>query len=314
MHTPDRTAPGFTLIEMAIVLAIVAVVAVMVLGASTSVLDNERRKAVRQTLDTADTALATFVAANRRLPCPADGRIASGAANAGVELFNAATGACAPVNQQFGVLPWVTLGLSENGGRDPWSGRLSYRVDPALAGRAPLAALMDMSRCDPAAIGPASAGGACVSPVAPCAGSAACTAPGSYLLNKGLDVWDGRNGATGFNARQNNRALGTGAAYVLISHGPGGTGAYNSSGNLQPGSIAANVEEEGPNLNNQAVVLVATIANTYRDAPLNENPVLKPTVPGPPQPPHAQFYFDDYLSHPTIMAVLNKANLGPRAH
>ena len=127
-------------------------------------------------------------------------------------------------------------------------------------------------------------------------------------------MWDGRNGATGFTARQNNRALGTGAAYVLISHGPAGTGAYNGNGNLQPGSIAANVEEEGPNLNNQAVVLVATIANTYRDAPLNENPVLKPTVPGPPQPPQAQVYFDDYLSHPTIMAVLNKANLGPRAH
>lgn len=315
MYPPKRAGgTGFTLIEMAVVLAIVAVAAVMVLQASTGLRDAERRKAVRLNLDAADAALANFVAANRRLPCPADGRIASGAANAGVELFNAASGACNPVTQQHGVLPWITLGLPDNAALDPWNARLSYRVDPALAGRAPLPQLMNMSQCDPAATGPAAASGACSVPLAPCTGSAACTAPASFLLNKGLDVWDGRNGATGFAARQNNRAAGSGAAYVLISHGPGGSGAYNNSGVLQAGSATVNTEQEGPNLNNQPVVLVATIANTYRDAPLNDNPILKPTVPGPPLPPDAQLYFDDYVSHPTIMSVLDKAKLGPRAH
>lgn len=315
MHTPPRAgATGFTLIEIAMVLVIVAVAAVMVMQASTGMRDSERRKTVRLTLDTADAALANFVAAQRRLPCPADGRIASGAANAGVEQFNAASGTCTPVNQQHGVLPWVTLGLPEGAALDPWNARLTYRVDPALAGRAPLPLLMNMSQCDPAATGAAGATGGCVPAVAPCAGSAACTSPASFLANKGLDVWDGRNGAAGFAARQNNRALGTGAAYVLIAHGPGGAGAYGTSGTLQSGSMVANVEDEGPNMNNQAIVLAATVVTAYRDAPLNDNPALKPTVPGPPQPPQALVYFDDYLSHPTIMAVLNKVNLGPRAH
>lgn len=301
---------GFTLVEIAIVLAIVAVAAFMLLQAGVGLRENERRKAVRVTLDAADTALVQFVATNKRLPCPADGRIASGLANAGVEQVSGA-GACNPVTQQFGVLPWVTLGLTETAALDPWAGRLTYRVDPLLAGRAPLAALMNMSQCDPAAIGPVGAGGACLAAAAPCAGSAACTSPGSYLADKGLDVWDGRSG---FATRQNNRAAGSGAAYVLISHGPGGSAAYNSAGVLQPGNTTLNLDDEGPNRNNQAVVPAGTSVTAYRDAPLNDNPVLKPTVPGPVLPPDAQFYFDDYLSHPTIMAVLTRASLGPRAH
>lgn len=314
MQNHARPSPhGFTLIEMAIVIAIVGLAAVMVIKASGGMLANEKRKTVRVTLDTVDTALANFVAIHKRLPCPADGRIASGALNAGVEQVTAASGACNPVSQQWGVVPWVTLGLSEQDASDPWNARLTYRVDPALAGSTPLPLLMNMSNCDPSATGVAVAG-ACIAPAAACTGSAACTSPANYLLGKGLDVWDGRNGVPGFNARQNNRTTGTGAAYVVISHGPGGTGAYNGRGVLQPGSVAVNRLDERPNVNNQPVVLAATTLNAYRDAPLNDNGVLWATPPGPPQPAETQLYFDDYLSHPTIMSVLNRANLGPRAH
>jgi hypothetical protein len=78
--------------------------------------------------------------------------------------------------------------------------------------------------------------------------------------------------------------------------------------------MPAHPQNEAPNFNNQAVVLAATEANVYRDAPPNENPVLQPTPPGPPPPPQTRFYADDYVSHPSIMTVLGKANLGPRAH
>lgn len=309
MQTHARSAAtGFTLIEIAVVLVIVGLAAVMVIKASGGMLDNEKRKTVRVTLDTVDTALANFVAVHKRLPCPADGSRTSGSLNAGIELL--AAGACNPVTEVNGVIPWVTLGLSEHDASDPWHGRLTYRVDPALAGSAPLPLLMNMSNCDPAATGPAVAG-ACGAPALACTGSAACTSPANYLLGKGLDVWDGSNGVPGFNARQNNRSAGTGAAYVVIAHGPNGVGAYNSNGRLQTGLY--NLSEEGPNRNNQAVVLVATPANTYRDRIQNDNIARRP-------PPASQLivdyylYFDDYLSHPTIMSVLNRANLGPRAH
>ncbi|MES2316477.1 MAG: prepilin-type N-terminal cleavage/methylation domain-containing protein [Pseudomonadota bacterium] len=314
MQTRFRTAShGFTLIEVAIVIVIVGLAAIMVLTATRGMLENEKRKTVRITLNTVDAALANFVALHKRLPCPALGTLANGAPNAGVESVTVATGACNPVTQVSGVVPWVTLGLAGTEGSDPWFGRLTYRVDPVLAGSSPLPQLMNMTNCDPSSTGPAGVGG-CITPVLPCTGNAGCTSPALFLAGKGLDVWDGRNGAAGFAVRQNHRVNGTGAAYVVISHGPGGTGAYSERGILQPGNVAINPDDEQPNVNNQPVVLAATMLNAYRDAPLQENNALRPTVPGPVLPPQTQTYFDDYLSHPTIMSVLSRANLGPRAH
>jgi prepilin-type N-terminal cleavage/methylation domain-containing protein len=298
---------GFTLVEMAIVLVIIGLAAGMLLTAGTAMLDNQKRKAVRAQLETLDNALARFVAVNKRLPCPADGISPTGSSGAGMETVLA--GACSPVNQQRGVVPWVTLALTEADVIDPWGGRITYRVDPALAAST---LLMNMSNCDPSSTGPAT-GGICITPTLPCTGTAGCTSPANFLANKGLDVWDGLNGAAGFAARQNNRVTGSGAAYVLISHGPTGTGAYNHSGVLQTGSAITSLREE-PNLNNTTLALPATESTVYRDAPLNDRDTLYVWPPGPVQPARTEFLFDDYLSHPTIMAVLSKANLGPRAH
>ncbi len=307
-NNPPKSCPGFTLVEMAIVLLILGLALGMVLNMSSGMRDAQNRQLVRTQLNTLDTALANFVAKNRRLPCPAVGTIASGALNAGVEAIslgpppvtNPPVGDCNPITQINGVVPWVTLGLTESEGSDPWFGRISYRVDPVLARAAPFPALMNMSDCDPSGTAPAGAGGICQIPIPPCTGAAGCTSPTNYLTNKGLDVWNGVGAAIGWATRENNRAAGTGAAYVIISHGPSGTGAYNSSGILQPGSIVAGANNETQNLNNRVVAIPSVLATTYRDAQLNDIA--------------AAAHFDDYLSHPTIMSVLNKANLGPRAH
>ncbi len=307
-QSPARHA-GFTLVEMAIVLVIIGLAAAMLLTAGPAMLDVQKRKAVRAQLDNIDNALARFVAVNRRLPCPTPGNFPSGSSGAGAEVV--AAGVCSPASQIMGVVPWVTLGLTEADIIDPWNGRITYRVDPALAAST---LLMNMSNCDPAATGPAT-GGICVAPAAPCAGSAACTSPANFLANKGLDVWDGQNDVAGYAARQNNRAAGTGAAYVLISHGPTGTGAYSARGAnaTQPGAFTLGLHEE-PNVNGIVLALPATQNTAYRDAPLNDVRTLFVPPPGPPPPLRAEFFFDDYLSHPTIMTVLNKASLGPRAH
>jgi len=309
-HPPESTH-GFSLVEMAIVLLIIGLAAGMIITVSGSMLDAQKRQTVRTQLDTLDTALANFVAKNKRLPCPADGAIASGQVNAGVERPFPATGVCDPASVTRGVVPWVTLGVSESDAADQWYGRITYRVDPALAQIAPLP--MDMGNCDPAAAG-LTAGGACQVPAVACAGSLACTSPSNFLANKGLDVWNGVGGVAGWGERTNNRSAGTGAAYVIISHGPTGAGAYNKNGALpprflpQPGTLSIPNPpgpavqfgaDEGPNANNQALVL-SLQATSYRDAALNDVRSLA--------------HFDDYLSHPTIMSVLNKANLGPRAH
>ena len=313
-NQPPKQSPAFTLVEMAIVLVIVGILLTMFLGGGRAFLDAQKRKNVRERLDALDVALANFVAINKRLPCPADGSRPSGHVLAGVE--GVSNGNCTPALQSNGVLPWVTLGLTEVEASDPWHARLTYRVDPALAAAAPQPLLMNMSNCDPSATGAAGAGGICIAPTLPCTGNANCTSPANYLAGKGLDVWNGLNDANGWNARQNNTLTGTGAAYVLISHGPSGAGAYNGNGVLQLGTIDPGINCEERNLNGLALAKPATQANAYCDGPLNDNAkgYIYPVPPPPVQLPRTEVHFDDYMSHPTIMSVLNRAQLGPRAH
>lgn len=258
---------------------------------------------IAKILDRVDRAMVDYVTQHRRLPCPADGRIASGSPNVGLELA-----ACA--SQTHGVLPWVTLGLSEDEARDPWHGRLTYRVDPALTTLVPR--LMDMSNCDVAGTGSVGVGGVCRSPTPTClANPATCTSPPTFLAGKGLDVWNGVGGAAGWAARINNRPLGTGAAYVVISHGESGAGAYNARGVFQPGTIGPISlfplpgtqfagDDEMPNLANVALTLPAAQGTTYRDAAFN--------------PANSRAHFDDYLRHPSIAEVLKNARLQERVH
>lgn len=256
-----------------------------------------------------DEAMVAFVMQNRRLPCPADGRIASTAANAGLE------DAAACNTQRYGVVPWAALGLNERDARDSWNTRFSYRVDPALAAAAPR--LMNMSNCDVSGTASVGAGGICQTPTPTCiANPATCTPPATFLAGKGLDVWNGVGGAAGWAARTNNRPAGSGAAYVVISHGKTGAGGYNSSGIYQPGTIGPIAiipvppfpasptqlagDDELPNLNNKVLTLPATLASTYRDAAYNTS--------------RLQSNFDDFISHPSISTVLSNANLNERVH
>ena len=242
-----------------------------------------------------DAALAAFVAVHRRLPCPARGTIAAGALNAGRESIDLASGQCVPANQADGVVPWSTLGLSEADTLDPWSARISYRVQPSLANN--LLRLMNMSWCDPAGT-PSGSSGASFACAAPCSG-AACTHPSNYLYAKGLPVkdaggaWLSHPAPPWPGAPATPPPAATGAAYVLVSHGPNGAGAYNAAGVLQTGASAAGSAELG-NRNGQAL----NGATVFTDSARVDNA--------------GAATFDDVLSRPTLAAVLAAAALGPR--
>lgn len=119
--------PGFTLVELAVVLAIFGLLlGILVIPLSTQV-DQQRYADAERQLTAVHEALLGFAIANGRLPCPATATIASGAANAGVE--NKPGAACGGGVAE-GVLPWATLGVPE---LDPWGLRFTYRVATALA-------------------------------------------------------------------------------------------------------------------------------------------------------------------------------------
>lgn len=89
---------------------------------------NDNRKAMAEIRE----ALLGYAAVHGRLPCAAKPDLASQASGAGVEMTRGAGGPCDP-SVLAGVLPWVTLGVSEN---DAWGRRYSYRVSSTFAQRA----------------------------------------------------------------------------------------------------------------------------------------------------------------------------------
>ncbi len=115
---------GFSLVEMAIVIAIITLLLGAVLVPLGTQVQQRSINATQQSLDEIKEALIGFALANGRLPCPADPTIATGQPNAGLERAT-----CQGSNAS-GVIPWSTLGVGET---DAWGRRFTYRVTDSFA-------------------------------------------------------------------------------------------------------------------------------------------------------------------------------------
>jgi prepilin-type N-terminal cleavage/methylation domain-containing protein len=113
---------GFTLVELAIVMFVVALLLGGMMMPLSAQQDIRYVAETQKTLSNIQDALTGFAAANGRLPCPAPATQPSGSATAGVEPTPIVSSGCATV---AGVLPWATLGVSET---DAWGRRFTYRV------------------------------------------------------------------------------------------------------------------------------------------------------------------------------------------
>ena len=287
---------GFTLVELSIVMAIIGLTTFFALSATLGLTKSARNREAVSKIAAIDAAFVTYVATNSRLPCPADGSIASGVANAGVESRNAATGDCL-ANQINGVVPWVTMGITEADATDPWLDRFTYRVAATDIISLTRDNALKMTDCDPAGTGGAATTGAGTGVILTCRARPAtcnlaglpggCTPPASFLLNKGLQI---RNEA---GTVIMNPALGTGAAYVVISHGENIFGGFSSSTAAARGVLGAG-PGPGENQNANGVGIQAF----YVDAQRSEA---------------AATYFDDYLLRPSLSTVIMKAQLWARA-
>lgn len=309
-HAPR--AQGFSLVEMAMVLLVVGVLAALFLPATNTMMDNNRRKETRTKLEALESAITRFVMTRGRLPCPADGGLAPGANLYGVEgrigqlcgSLNAAA-----QDQRRGVVPWVSLGLSINEATDAWGNLITYRVwaqTQSLPLNTSLARDngMNMSVCDPAGNDPAGTDPVS-SEVFVCLKNTAATPP-TYTkpLNwltadtgRGFRACDAAPSCVpGSAAELASKANGNGIAYFLISHGANKFNAFNPNGNLVP------VNGPGPglreNINSNGLdVRTASTDDFYVDADLTEDPAN---------------YYDDIVLRPTVMKVALDAGLGPR--
>lgn len=124
-----RRVRGFTLTEMAVVLAIVALLvggAMATLSAQVEARNNEE---TLRRLNAAAEAIVAFAIVNKRLPCPAS------SATSGVESPSGG-GTC--TNGFDGLLPAQTIGFTpvdaNSFGVDVWGNRIRYAVASAITG------------------------------------------------------------------------------------------------------------------------------------------------------------------------------------
>lgn len=304
MSSVSSFGKGFSLVELAIALVIIALLLVLFIGASSGFISSKRNEVTMVKLKAIENAIALFVAQNKRLPCPADGIRPSGTNLSGVEVRDG-NGDCIDPdgnNQIRGVVPALTLGMSEADVLDGWNNRITYRVYSGVPGSLTRLNGMDMSWCDPAGLAGTAVGAdsLCVNPACPANPNAccksdnlgACVTPTLFLANKGLQVQNAAGiflmGSAG--GRQ-------GAAYVLISHGDNQAGAYSQNGTLLGPVGTPSGTEEALNHNGIALRLPP---GYYVDSDYNGSSTTN--------------HFDDLVLRPSIISVASKAQLGPRAH
>ena len=130
------SSKGFSLVELAVALAIIALLLAGALIPLSTQIDVRNSADTKRSMDSIRDAIIGFAQANGRLPCPANGGTPAGTVDtttwatpvgAGAEQWDPNNNRCYIV---FGVVPWTTLGASET---DAWGRRLSYRVAPAFA-------------------------------------------------------------------------------------------------------------------------------------------------------------------------------------
>ncbi len=129
-RVPTSASNGFTLVEIAVVMLIIALLMTGLIPTISSQFEQQRNNETRKLLEEIKSALLGFAVANGRLPYPACGTIATNTLNAGIELSPASAAICTTGASDITVLPWATLGLSET---DAWGRRFSYSITNAFA-------------------------------------------------------------------------------------------------------------------------------------------------------------------------------------
>lgn len=294
-----RSQRGLAAAMIIIVIILAAVAVVLGRDYLDKSVDLNRRETTDANLRRIGDAVAAFAALNRRLPCPADGRLQTGHASAGLEERNGSQECnvgfilTAASNQNFqtnGVIPWRSLGLAETFSLDGWGNRLTYRVAPELVRDN----AMNFTACDTAGTG-ATSGGQCNSGCSIAALTAGCTAPATVTSGKGLPV----RKLDGTLVSNPAASPSTGAAYVVLSHGGNGQGAYSSQGALQAGTPSSGTLEEA---NNAASVTFVTSLST----------TAPPIVDDAASYAEGTGHFDDMVLRPTILEVVEAAKMSAR--
>lgn len=121
----SRRGRGFTLVEIAVVLVILALLLASILGPLATRLEAGERQRAQDELSEIKESIYGFVLTNGRLPCPDTDPVPDGDEN------RDGAGACV---RPDGTLPWRVL---EAPAQDPWGNPYAYRVTLIFADNPP---------------------------------------------------------------------------------------------------------------------------------------------------------------------------------
>jgi hypothetical protein len=221
-----------------------------------------------------DEALLRFVMTYQRLPCPASGTARTGIENPQASATDPTVGT-ATCGSPDGVVPWKTLGLTETDALDPWSRYVSYRVYDGAAGFTVTKGLSLVDCLDEEVPVVYTMSG----PAGTCNSNTHENTISDFFASKGLTVND-------------RGTANTKVAYVLVSHGPSGNGAFF------PGASA---RLAAPNASSMEAFNAAS-GGTYW--------IVAPSVPTVAASDAA--HFDDIVRYAYAAGVIANARLGGR--
>lgn len=228
---------GFTIVEIAIVITIITIMASLGLTVSISRLNYAKFNQTEAKMEAIDKAIAGFVVTNGRLPCPANASLPVTDANFGIEYCtgNHSAAVTLPTGVENesgdntvigGAVPVITLNLPNDFTYDGWENRFTYVITRGMAGT-----------------------------------SAAYGTPTTTERYRGMT--DGlitiQDATT---ATITDRA-----AYALISHGPNGWGAWVKNGGSQHPAPTSASEAENSHLGGtwNAIFIQQDLNSTFDD-------------------------------------------------
>ncbi len=274
----NRRQSGFSLLEIAIVLTVIGIVLGMGLQAATRFAESESIDLTEARLDAIEAALVLYVSRNGRLPCPSAADAAADSAAWGDEIARSGDVCTGTTGDAVRGVPWRELGLTADYALDGWRRRISYFVfQDAPTGAISLVkdGALDATDCVFDAVGMAGA------TVPDCTGNPAFQ---DFLIDRGFRVQD-ENGVDILFPDGWER--GGGAAFVLVSHGADGCGAYDQSGDPLTACNIASAQAD----------------NSDYDTRFVEGPINQSTDP--------EDYFDDHIRFLSVHALVDKAKHAP---
>ncbi len=152
-------ARGFTLVELAVVITVVGLLSVAAIGFAIPAIKTARVLETQNKIAGIQTALRSYAMTNYRLPCPANpdrtptGNPAPNNPPWGFERGSGPSGDVIPNNgcgnlpNNVGVVPFETLGLSEDDVKDGWGNMISYHVSNAFTQNTTNASLEVFASC-----------------------------------------------------------------------------------------------------------------------------------------------------------------------